>query len=194
MPEPTSSPGNEQPEGHPVKRQPAFSLAPPLAVAATAPTFDDPGGELPPASGGNRFVCVVRDLRSLFVYWELVLPIRRIPGARLAIAVHRADGTHETTCPLEPSGGTRFLTVAGTDTRYHLTLGYLPKGAIHRNDMVLVLAERDVDTPRDRPITAPGKAQADSEPLLEVTSQTPTEIRALLFPTGAGTASSSSSH
>lgn len=150
-------------ESRPPGRQQAFSIVAepewaaghPSGKREALPPLEAGPGELSLLSHRNRLWAIARDPYCLYCYWQLAFPVHRIPGAGLALAVYRRNGEHETTRYLSRPAGTCFLDVARPGAEYRLTLGFLPHRKFSREEMLFVITEKTVCTPRDYPIPRP---------------------------------------
>ncbi len=117
------------------------------------PAFESAHDSLPSSYSSTRLWAAARDPHRLFVYWQLQLPLVRIPGARLALVFTRADGAREATLDVAQPSGSRFIPVSQPGCAYRLSLGFLPHADLARGAMVLLIAERTVVTPRATAVT-----------------------------------------
>lgn len=81
------------------------------------------------ALAGDSLAVLARDSKTLFVYWDLEvsqhLTAAGLDQGKVLLRVLRADGTEETTSPIDPLLGYAFAEAGSPGASYTCELGYL---------------------------------------------------------------------
>ena len=113
------------PRGFRISAQPVVESHP--VVEPTSAEIPAGLGELPSSYGTDLLYVIARDLKSLFLYWDLNWPQAFATAGMSAREIHlrvfRADGSIEATTAIDPAVGQCFAEVSAPGTEYYCELG-----------------------------------------------------------------------